>query len=569
MSAQIRLGVRARLTGPGGPFEIAEEDVLGERMPVFKNRARSLRELLLASALHGEREYLVHGERRVSYGQHLAQVAAAAAGLRERYGIEKDDRVAILAANCAEWPVAFWATVSLGGIVAALNGWWTADEIAYGVADSAPKLLIGDRARLARAQGLGLTVPTIEIESGFGDLLASGAAAGLPDVPLAEDDPAVILYTSGTTGRPKGALASHRGIVGFAQTTAYAGAETALTEQIAAGRAPGAPAPTKQSITLATSPMFHLSGLYATIVLQLALGGQLVIRSGRFDEAEVIRLMARERVTAFAALGSMGPRIARHPELAKHDLSCVENVGFGGAPVSPAVQELLRAAFPNARDSQGIGYGSSESVSAPTSIRGAEYRQHPTSAGRVIPTHACEIRDDEGKPLPDGAEGEIHIRSPYVMLGYWGNPEATAATLKPGRWLATGDIGRLEGGLLYVNSRARDLILRNAENVYPVEIEYRLEQHPGVREATVFGIDHEEWGQEVKAVVVPEAGAPVSARELASWCAETLAAYKVPTAWEVRPDPLPRNASGKVLKDVLRGLARSGLVYESGERDGD
>ncbi|MBM4383009.1 MAG: acyl--CoA ligase [Deltaproteobacteria bacterium] len=556
MSEQVRLGVRARLTGPGGPFEIVEEDVLGERMRVFKNRPRSLRDLLRASAAHGDKEYLVHDARRITYAQHLAHVASVAAALRERYGIARGDRVAILAANCAEWPLAFWATVSLGGIVAALNGWWTPDEIAYGVSDSAPKLLIGDRARLARARGLGLEIPVVEIESQFEELLRHAPGAALPEEPIAEDDAAVILYTSGTTGRPKGAVGSHRGIAGFVSTATYSGAENAVTDMTLAGGGAPAAAP-KQGVTLAMSPMFHLSGLYATIVLQLALGGKLVMRSGRFDEAETIRLMARERVTTFAALGSMGPRIARHPELARHDLSCVENVGFGGAPVSPAVQELLRAAFPNASSQQGIGYGSSESVSAPTTIRGAEYVRHPTSAGRVIPTHELEIRDEHGKALPEGVEGEIHIRSPYLMLGYWGKPDATAKTIKPGRWLATGDIGRFENGLLYINSRARDMILRNAENVYPVEIEYRLEQHALVREAAVFGVDHEEWGQAVKAVVVPEADATLDSAELARWCGETLAAYKVPTAWEVRSEPLPRNPSGKVLKDVLRGGTNS------------
>ncbi len=563
MSLEVRLGVRAKLTGPGGPFEVVEEEVLGERMRVFKSRARSLRDLLRMSAAHGEREYLVHAARRVSYAQHLAQVASAAAALREKHGIGKGDRVAILAANSAEWPVAFWATVSLGGIVAALNGWWTPDEIAYGVADCEPKLLIGDRARLERAKGLGLRVPTLEIDSQFEELLRFAPGAELPDAPIAEDDPAVILYTSGTTGRPKGAVASHRGIVGFVHTTSYAGAEGAMTELAASGQAPPAqPAARPQGITLATSPMFHLSGLYATIVLQLALGGKLVIRSGRFDAGDVIRLMAEERVSAFPALGSMGPRVASHPDLAKHDLSCVENIGFGGAPVSPAVQELLRKAFPRASTNQGIGYGSSESVSAPVTIRGAEYRRHPTSTGRVIPTHELEIRDPHGKPSPEGVEGEIHIRSPYVMLEYWRNPAATREAIKPGRWLATGDIGRFENGLLYINARARDMILRNAENVYPVEIEYRLEQHPSVREAAVFGIDHEEWGQEVKAVVVPEPAARVDARELARWCGETLAAYKVPTAWEVRAEPLPRNASGKVLKNVVRGDVQSAFVEE-------
>jgi acyl-CoA synthetase (AMP-forming)/AMP-acid ligase II len=560
VSEPLRLALRAKLTGPGGPFELVEEPVLGERMHVFRQRARSLRELLAASAAHGEREHLVHDAKRVTFAQHLAQVGSVAAALRDRYGIAHGDRVAILAANCAEWPVAFWATVSLGGIVAALNGWWTPDEIAYGVADSAPKLLIGDRARLARTKGLALGVPTLEIESEFAALLGHAPGAPLPSVPIAEDDPAVILYTSGTTGRPKGALASHRGVVGFVQGTAYAAAEAGALA--AASGAPPPPAAPKQGVTLATSPMFHLSGLYGTIVIQLAFGGKLVMRSGRFDEAELIRLMARERVTAFAALGSMGPRLARCPELAKHDLTCVENVGFGGAPVGPAVQELLRAAFPSASANQGIGYGSSESVGVPTSIRGAEYAQHPTAAGRVVPPHEVEIRDESGAVLPEGAEGEIHVRSPFLMLGYWRKPEATAAAIKPGRWLAMGDIGRFERGLLYINSRARDMILRNAENVYPVEIEYRLEQHPLVREATVFGIDHEEWGQEVKAVIVPEAGAAPGTGELARWCGETLAAYKVPTAWELRREPLPRNASGKVLKDVVRGAAKSAFVEE-------
>jgi acyl-CoA synthetase (AMP-forming)/AMP-acid ligase II len=173
-----------------------------------------------------------------------------------------------------------------------------------------------------------------------------------------------------------------------------------------------------------------------------------------------------------------------------------------------------------------------------------------------------EIRDGDEKPLPDGVEGEIHIRSAYTMLGYWRKPDATRETIKAGRWLATGDIGRFENGLLYINSRARDMILRNAENVYPVEIENRLEKHPDVREAAVYGIDHAEWGQEVKAVIVPAPGATIDTRALASWCGETLAAYKVPTAWELRAEPLPRNPSGKILKNVLAGHAANAFVEE-------
>jgi acyl-CoA synthetase (AMP-forming)/AMP-acid ligase II len=552
--------LRARLTGPGGMFEITEETVLGERMHVFKNRPRALRELLAQSAAHGEKEYLVEGERRITYAEHVKRVASVAAALRERYGIGKGDRVAVLAENRVEWPLSFWATTSLGGIVAALNGWWTADEIAYGIADSEPKLVIADRKRLARAGKL--DVPVLEIESEFSALLEHAPDAPLPDVPIEEDDPAVILYTSGTTGRPKGALASQRSIIGFVQTTTLSGAESVLAEVMAGKLKPPDPVNRPQTIFLATPPMFHLSGLYANIVLQLALGGKLVIRPGRFDPEAVLELIERERVTAWAALGSMGPRVATHPSLEKYDRSSVENVGFGGAPTTEAVQELMRRAFPNAKSNLGIGYGSSESVSTAATIRGSDYDLHPTSTGRPVATVDIEIRDPEGKALPEGVEGEIHIRSPYVMLGYWRKPDATRETIKPGRWLATGDIGRIENGLLYINSRARDMILKNAENVYPAEIENRLEKHPAVREAAVYGVDHPEWGQEVKAVVVPELGAQPDPRELARFCGETLAAFKVPTAWEIRSEPLPRNASGKILKNVLAGEASSAFVED-------
>ena len=260
--------------------------------------------------------------------------------------------------------------------------------------------------------------------------------------------------------------------------------------------------------------------------------------------------------------GLIVSRVATHPSLEKYDRSSVENVGFGGAPTTEAVQELMRRAFPNARSNLGIGYGSSESVAVAATIRGSDYEAHPTSTGWCVATVEIEIRDAEGKPVPDGVEGEIHIRSPYVMLGYWRKREATEETIKPGRWLATGDIGRVEDGLLYINSRARDMILKNAENVYPVEIENRLEKHPAVREAAVYGVDHPEWGQEVKAVIVTEPGTQPEPQELARFCAETLAAYKVPTAWEIRSEPLPRNPSGKILKNVLAGQAPSAFVED-------
>ena len=558
----IREDVTDQLTGPGGPFEIVLEEVLGTRLPVLKSRPRSLREMLAASAGHGDREYLVHEERRITYAEHVQLVASTARGLSERYGIGKGDVVAILAANSPDWPLFFWASVSLGAVVASMNGWWSRDEIEYAVEKTSPKLLIGDRRRLERLEDAQLEVPVLELESQRDALFSHAPDAALPDVAIDEDDPAVILFTSGTTGRPKGAVGTHRGIIGFCQVNLLGGAISALTAAQEGTAPPPDPNPPAQEISLVTAPMFHLSGLYANIVMQLQLGGKLVTRSGKFDPADVLRLMESERVTLWSALGAMGPRVATHPDVSKRNLSSMRNIGFGGAPASPAIQDLLRQAFPTAAQNVGIGYGSSETVAVPASIRGPEYKLHPESAGRLMPMHEVEIRSLDGESLAEGQEGEIHVCSAYLMREYWNDPKATAEAIGPGRWLATGDIGRIENGLLYINSRARDMILRSAENVYPVEIEYRLDAHPGVRESAVVGVEHPELGQEVKAIVVPEAGEALEPQALTAWCAETLAGFKVPSLWEIRSQPLPRNASGKILKNVLTGDAEINQIEE-------
>ena len=216
----------------------------------------------------------------------------------------------------------------------------------------------------------------------------------------------------------------------------------------------------------------------------------------------------------------------------------------------------------NGASGVGLGYGSSETVTAIAMIGGNDLVAHPTSVGRIQPTHEVEIRDEKGKVLPEGKEGQIFVRSPYNMRGYWRNTEATAETIDENLWLGTGDIGRFEDGRLYINSRARDLILRGAENVYPVEVEHRLEAHEDVVEAAVVGVDHPELGQEIKAIVVLRDGASTDAAGLAAWSAETLSAFKIPREWEFRDEPLPRNATGKVLKNVLLGESENRFVEE-------
>ena len=551
----IREDVIQELTGPGGLFELTTEEVLGQQSAVFAARMRSLREMVANTANFGDREFLVLEKQRHTFDDFISQVAAGATALRQR-GIGHGDRVAIFAANCPEWVVSFFAATSIGAIVSAYNGWWTADEVDFASALSEPALVIADRPRLERSGSGSTGAPCLVIEDDWADFIAAGAGATLDDVdvPLAEDDPAVILFTSGTTGRPKGAVGSHRGLIGFVQSTMMNGAVRVFTEMrtnppVEDG---SAPSPPTQSVTLGTSPLFHVSGLYGTTLIGMVTGGKIVYRQGRFDPEAVLQLIQDEGVTAFAALGSIGSRLVNHPRFGEFDTSSVVNVGFGGAPASPAVQDLMRQAFPNAAPAVGMGYGSSESVAVIAGIGGGEYRERPTSCGQVAIGFEAEIRGPHGQPLPTGQEGEIWCRSAYTMLEYWNDPDATAATIDEDRWLSTGDIGCFDDdGYLYINSRARDMILRNAENIYPIEIEYRLDAHPAVAESAVFGVEHPEMGQEVKAVVVPAGDAPVDPDDLAQWCQEVLAPYKVPTLWEIRPSPLPRNPAGKVVKREL------------------
>jgi len=549
----------AQLTGPGGAFETVEEAVLGETMRVFKNRKRSLRELLEASAAFGDKEYVVHGDRRISYAEHARLVASVAKALQDLYGVQPGDRVAILAANCPEWIVTYWATVSLGGVVSALNGWWTRDEIVHGVGLSDPKLLIGDRKRLERVQDVDFGVPVVEIESEFEKLLSHAPDAALPDQPIDEDAPAVILFTSGTTGRPKGAVNTHRGILGFVQVAMLSGLRM-MIKAAASGVKPEPDPPA--TCSLVTVPLFHLSGLYACATMMLAVGAKTVYRAGRFDPVGVLRLIEEEKVTNWAGLGSMAPRVLHHPDVEKYDLSTIRNLGSGGAPTSPSLLERMKQVAPHGARARGLGYGLSESVAVIAQISGEELEERPTSVGRPTPTTEVEIRGEDGTALPEGEEGEIFARSPYLMLEYWNDPEATAKTVLPGRWLATGDVGRLEGGYLFINSRARDMILRAAENIYPVEIEHRLEAHPDVAEAAVVGVDHPELGQEVKAIVVPRGDARLEPDALLAWCSESLAPFKVPSLWDIRSEALPRNAAGKVLKNVLLGEAENTFVED-------
>lgn len=518
-------------------------------MLVMTRRLPSLRAMLELSRGYGAAEYLVCESTRLTFEDHFLRVASVAQELRDRFGVAKGDRVAILAENGPEWILTFWATVSLGAVAVGLNGWWVRDEILYALEDADPKVLVADAKRLARLTAADVRVPIVRIEQDF-DETTSVAASTLPETSIDEDDPACILYTSGTTGRPKGAVGSHRSLVGLTALQFFHGLRVAMSS------ASPPPTPVLPPCQLVTNPLFHVSGLYTGAVAMLAGGVKTVWTKGRFDPEKILELIEREKVTSWSPMGTMAYRVVTYPNLDRHDLSSIRNIGSGGAPMRGELQDAIRRVFPNASTSLGLGYGLTESGALATIAFGDELAARPTSAGRPMPTVSIEIRDPSGRPLPDGDEGEVFIRSPLVMLEYWRRPEDTAQTLLPGRWLRTGDIGRMESGHLYIESRKRDLILRGGENVYPIEIELCLEAHPDVVEAAVVGVPDLELGQAVKAIVVPREGATPDSEDLRLWVAGKLAYYKVPAQWEIRRSALPRNATGKVMKQVLLGEVR-------------
>ena len=532
---------RARLTGPDGDFEIVEETVRGVQLPVFKNRRRSLGELF-ASTGRSDRDYLVHGDRTLSYRDHATAVASLASTLAEQHGVGPGDRVAVFAANSPEWVITLWAAACLGAITVGYNAWWSRREVEFALEHSTPKVVVADAERAARLEGISGGV-VLSIESDLAQLMEHDPSAALPRVHVDEDQPAVIMYTSGTTGYPKGAVHSHRNMLAVIDYHR-------LNDALAAAVLPPRDGPRRFLMSL---PLFHIASLHNLVLPRLVTGDTVVIDSGRFEVERVLRLIERERITNWAIVPTMAHRLVNHDGLERHDLSSLSALSVNSAPSSAALKDRLRAAVPAIQATLADSYGLTEACTAATVATAGDLAQFPTTVGRAIATVSIEIRDGEATPLPDGVEGEICLRSQYNMLGYWGDDAATAAVFAPDGWLRTGDIGCLRDGLLYMSTRRSDLILRGGENVYPAEIEAVLDEHPAVAECVVFGVEHVDLGEEVAAVIVPRTDVPPPTEEqLREFTSERLAYYKVPSRWRITTTPLPRTATGKVIR---RGVA--------------
>jgi long-chain acyl-CoA synthetase len=541
----------SQLTGAGAAFELVDGEIDGRPVRLFKNTPASLRALFAGARARGDETFLVYEDERLGFAEVMARVDAAAALMVERYGIEPGDRVAIGMRNYPEWIISFAACVSIGATAVCVNAWWTTDELEYGLQDSGAKLLVADTERVERVLPIlastGVRVLAVRHEGdlahgidAWAEVMVPGAP--MPDVDVTPQMDATILYTSGTTGRPKGAVSTHQAVLSALMSFACRGQLNAVVSP------PREPHPYATSFILVV-PLFHVTGL-VPVMMSCFAGGYKLVMMYKWNPERALELIEREKITQFVGVPTMSWDLLESPDFERRDTSSLASVGGGGAPAPPELVQRVEKSFRRGRP--GIGYGMTETNAYGPSNAGDDYIKKPRSTGRVLPVMQIKVADAAGKEVPRGDVGEIYFYGPNLIRGYWNRPEATAETIVDG-WLRSGDIGRMdEDGFLYVEDRAKDMVLRAGENVYCAEVEAAIYEHPAVYEAAVFGLPHPRLGEEVAVALVLRQGSILEEDALRAHLRERIAGFKIPTVIEIHTEQLPRNASGKILKRQIR-----------------
>lgn len=477
-----------------------------------------------------DRDFVHQGSRTVTFGEHDSMVRAFVQRLQDD-GVGPSDRVGILAANSPEWVALFFAILSLGAVVVPYNGWWAADEVRHACDVVAPSLVVCDELRHSRVPE---TVKTIVIDE-VSSLDPSDATLRWQDRGLSdENEPAVVLFTAGTTSFPKGASLSHRSLVSNLQTLLTVSGK--LPHQL--------PDDPRASVTLVGLPLFHI-GAIQLILVPMMTGSQIVFLEGRFDASAVLEQMSRRGVTMFSGVPTMMERLLASPALQTCDVSSLRTVVLGGAPVEERLLARIRAAFPGTHRGVGQTYGLTEAGGVVSTGVGSKLGEHPGSSGKLAPVVEARIEE----PDEDG-NGRIVIRSPAAMDGYIG--AQGAQPIDEDGWLDTGDIGHLDSDqYLYITGRAKDVIIRGGENIAAARVEAVLTSHPLVAEASVVALPDPEWGQIVAAAIRLNGCENLDLDSLQAFAGERLASFAVPTLWWIRDDPLPTNDAGKILKTQI------------------
>ena len=546
----------ADVSAAGQPFEIIEVEHDGVTNRAFKNAPATLRQLFdLARGV--EETFLVYEDEEWTFAEVMREVDALSDTLVHHFGIKKGDRVGIAMRNFPEWVISFAAIISVGAISVSLNAWWTEDELDFAINDSGLALLIGDSERILRASGscarAGARLLGVRLNENatyadgverWSDVVVTGVA--MPEIDIDANSDATILYTSGTTGFPRGAVSTHRAIcqtiMAFSSGAAIQAARRDGDEE-GSGQAP---------CFILIVPLFHVTGCIPVMLSCFTWHFKLVMMY-KWDPERALALIERHHVTNFVGVPTQAWDLIESPSFSKYDTSSLTAVGGGGAPAPPTLVERVEHSFKKGRPN--LGYGMTETNAYGPGNYGDDYLSHPTSTGRV-PTIVmdADIRDESLNSLATGERGEIWLKSPTLIRGYWRNPDVTADTIRMG-WLRTGDLGHVsEEGFLYVDDRAKDMIIRAGDNVYSAQVESAIYEHPAVYEAAVFGLYNERLGEEVAAAVMVRDATSLTTEELHAFLSSRLAAYMIPSRVAFTREPLPRNPAGKLLKREMPAL---------------
>jgi long-chain acyl-CoA synthetase len=555
-----RVTALAALTAPGQPYELEEVELYGRTCRAFRHAPPTLRDLF--EGTRSDLPFLVYDEERLSFEQTWRRACRLGTLLAKQYGIEKGDRVAISMRNYPEWMIAFTAITSVGGIAVAMNALWQPDEMAYGLADCGARVLLADRERLERLAKRRERFPDLGVLSvrsdespgvDAQDLDAALAEVGeerMPGVDLHPHDDTLILYTSGSTGHPKGAVSCHRNVI-----TALLSWELDARAMALMRGQKDLPVPAEQQATLLAVPLFHATGSHA-VYLSSYRAQRRIVCMYRWDVERAAELIERERITSVVAPAAVTGDLVAFAEKTRRDLSSLVTVGGGGAPRAPAQVRQIERTFAKALPN--TGWGMTETNAIGTGFAGQDYLDHPESSGRCSAVLDLRIVDELGQELPAGQRGELQVRGTSVIRGYWNRPDADAETFVDG-WLRTGDVAYLdEEGFLYIVDRIKDLVIRGGENIGCGAVEAALLEHPDVLEASVYGVPDERLGEEVGATV--HAQRPLSDEALRAFLEPRLARFEIPRYVRFSSDPLPRTASGKILKRQLREEALQALA---------
>ena len=546
------------VTAPGQIFELIDAEVMGVKTQIFKNAPAHLGQVFAGARGHGEKTFLVYEGESYSFTQAMDQIDALSNLLANTYGVKKGDRVAVAMRNYPEWVMSFAAIISVGAVSVSMNSWWVEDEMDFALQDSGAKVLICDQQRFDVAaescKKFGVKVLVARAEKSlpagvdkWQDALAPHLAAGLkcPVVEISSDDDATILYTSGTTGRPKGAVSTHRAIIsalmGFSSRNSVLTMSGTKLKEVT-----GPEVPTSFILIV---PLFHVTGCVPVMMSCFIAGLKLAIMY-KWDAEKALEMIEREKITNFVGVPTQSWDLVNSPAFDKYDTTSLRAVGGGGAPSPTSLVGKVNDKVKNG--SPQLGYGMTETNAFGPGITGSDYLAHPTSTGRAVLPMRVEVRDENLKSLPTGEAGEIWFFGPMLIRGYWNRPEATAETIVDG-WLRSGDIGRLDAeGFVYVEDRVKDMIIRAGENIYGAEVESVIYDHPAVHEAAVFGVPHERLGEEVGVAILPKDGLALDPQDLWKFLEGKIGAHKIPVHVVVMTEPLPRNAAGKFLKRELQ-----------------